>query len=162
MIGVDIPGGATLRLEHLVLDFNGTLACDGVLLAGVRERLERLSASIRIHVVTADTFGRARAELAGLPCQLSILDAHGQSRAKLEYVQRLGAPRTVCIGNGRNDELMIDAAALGIAVVPSPPTPVPLRGRGEPSSSFSCTAGEGQDEGRGRRGESVPLTAIRR
>jgi soluble P-type ATPase len=29
----------------------------------------------------------------------------------------LCAERTACVGNGRNDELMIDAAALGIAVI---------------------------------------------
>jgi P-type E1-E2 ATPase len=117
MIQIDIPGGTSLRLEHLVLDFNGTLACDGVLLPGVRERLERLSGSIRIHVITGDTFKRAGIELADLPCQLLILDPADQTRAKLEYVRRLGAQRTACIGNGRNDALMMEAAALGIAVV---------------------------------------------
>lgn len=39
MIEIEIPGGETLRLEHLVLDFSGTLARDGRLLPGVRERL---------------------------------------------------------------------------------------------------------------------------
>jgi soluble P-type ATPase len=117
MIPLDIPGGASVLLEHLVLDFNGTLACDGVLLPGVRERLERLSQAIQIHVVTADTFNRARAELAGVPCQLCVLGSGEQARAKLEYVQRLGAERTACIGNGRNDALMMDAVALGIAVI---------------------------------------------
>jgi soluble P-type ATPase len=32
-------------------------------------------------------------------------------------VRRLGAARTACIGNGRNDELMLKTAALGIAVL---------------------------------------------
>jgi soluble P-type ATPase len=117
MISVDIPGGSSLHLEHLVLDFNGTLACDGVLLVGVRERLERLSASVRIHVVTADTFNRARAELAGVACQLCVLQPQEQARAKLEYVRRLGVERTAGVGNGRNDALMMEAVALGIAVV---------------------------------------------
>ena len=117
MICLDIPGAASLRLEHLVLDFNGTLACDGILLPGVRERLERLSQAIQIHVVTADTFKRAGAELAGVPCQLCVLGPGEQARAKLEYVRRLGPDRTACVGNGRNDALMMDAVALGIAVV---------------------------------------------
>ena len=117
MICVDVPGGASLRLEHLVLDFNGTLACDGVLLPGVRERLDRLSQTIQIHVVTADTFNRARDELTGVACRLCVLGPGEQARAKLEYLQQLGAERTACVGNGRNDALMMDAAALGIAVV---------------------------------------------
>jgi len=32
-------------------------------------------------------------------------------------VRRLGRSRVACIGNGRNDRLMLRAAALGIAVV---------------------------------------------
>ena len=31
MIEITIPGHATLRLNHLVLDYNGTLAYDGTL-----------------------------------------------------------------------------------------------------------------------------------
>ncbi len=29
MVEIPIPGHETLQLEHLVLDYNGTLACDG-------------------------------------------------------------------------------------------------------------------------------------
>jgi len=117
MIRIDIPGSTPVLLEHLVLDFNGTLACDGELLPGVRQRVQQLSESVHIHVVTGDTFGRAREQLAGLPCQLSILGPHDQASAKLAYVQRLGVQSTACVGNGRNDALMVEAAALGIAVV---------------------------------------------
>ena len=44
-------------------------------------------------------------------------DLRGCGRGKLDYVKRLGAARTACIGNGRNDRLMLKAAALGIAVL---------------------------------------------
>lgn len=43
MFAIEIPGYPTLKLEHLVLDFNGTLALDGQLLKGVAGRLERLT-----------------------------------------------------------------------------------------------------------------------
>jgi soluble P-type ATPase len=88
-----IPGFGTLRLEHLVLDYNGTLALDGRVLPGVKPRLRRLARSLRIHVVT------------------------GEDRAKATYVRRLGPRRVACIGNGRNDRLMLRVAGLGIAVV---------------------------------------------
>ncbi len=35
MLEIDIPGKSTLKLSHLVLDYNGTVACDGHLLPGV-------------------------------------------------------------------------------------------------------------------------------
>jgi soluble P-type ATPase len=36
---------------------------------------------------------------------------------KLDYVKALGADRTACMGNGRNDRLMLKEAALGVAVI---------------------------------------------
>lgn len=117
MIEVAIPGYKELKLKYLVLDFNGTLSCDGKLLEGVKERLEALSEDLEIYVLTADTFGRAQAQLEGIPCELFVLPLKGQDRGKLEYIERLGSQLTVCVGNGRNDRLMIEGAALGIAVV---------------------------------------------
>lgn len=117
MLEVVIPGAETLALEHLVADFNGTLALDGALLPGVTEAFGTLSERLEIHVVTADTFGRARQTLAGLPCNLSVLSTGGQDSAKLRYVEALGAAQCVCIGNGCNDRLMLRAAGLGIAVM---------------------------------------------
>jgi P-type E1-E2 ATPase len=117
MISIDIPGFGTLGLAHLVLDYNGTLALDGRLLAGVTEALGHLAQSIRIHVVTADTFGLAKEQLAELPVNLIVISAKGQAEAKLQFVSELGAKTVVAIGNGRNDHKMLAAAALGIALV---------------------------------------------
>ena len=116
-IDVRVPGFGLLDLAHLVLDFNGTLAIDGRLLPGVKRRLDRLARVLRIHVVTADTFGKARASLANLDCRLEILGRGAEDRAKAAYVRRLGAERVACIGNGRNDRLMLRAARLGLAVI---------------------------------------------
>jgi soluble P-type ATPase len=117
MLSIEVPGAGTLLLEHLVLDYNGTLAVDGELVPGAAARLNTLSARLRIHVVTADTFGRAGTELAGQPCTLCVLPPQDQDARKLAYVRGLGAERVVCIGNGRNDRSMVEAAALGIAVI---------------------------------------------
>jgi len=117
MLEIPIPGGPMLRFAHLVADFNGTLAVDGQLIAGVAEALLTLAAALDIHVVTADTFGRVKQAMAGVRCATTILPSGEQDSAKLQYVQRLGAISCVCIGNGRNDRLMLAAAGLGIAVV---------------------------------------------
>ena len=116
MITADIPGFGELRLEHLVLDYNGTLARDGALDPGIAETLTRLSRSLRLHVVTADTFGKARDELARLPLEVVVLQGAQQADAKAAFVRRLGAAAVVAIGNGRNDRKMLREAALGIAV----------------------------------------------
>jgi soluble P-type ATPase len=117
LISIDIPDFGRLEIEHVVLDYNGTLAVDGELIPGVLERFERLAPHCELHVVTADTFGRVADTLAQAPCSIRILKPGAQDRAKLQFVEELGAARTVAIGNGRNDRLMLAAAALGIAVM---------------------------------------------
>lgn len=117
MLQIQVPGFGRLELAHLVLDYNGTLAGDGELLPGVAERLADLSGALSIHVVTADTFGTVRERLADLPSSVTVLAAEGQAEAKRALVESLGAPGCACIGNGRNDRLMLAAAGLGIAVV---------------------------------------------
>ena len=117
MIRVDIPGAPRLELEHVVCDFNGTLALDGNLIEGVRTRLTALAAVVTVHVVTADTFGGAHSALAGLDLRLTVLGPDDQATAKADYVERCGAGRTAAIGNGRNDRAMLAAAALGVAVI---------------------------------------------
>jgi soluble P-type ATPase len=117
MLEADIPGFKALRLSHLVLDFNGTLACDGRLIEGVRDKVSALREHLLIHVLTADTFGRVSAEVDGLGCTLSVIPKQHEAEEKLKYIQKLGVEETVCIGNGRNDRLMLKAAALGIVVI---------------------------------------------
>jgi soluble P-type ATPase len=117
VLEIGVPGAAPLRFEHLVADFNGTLAIDGVLIAGVGEALRTLAGVLDLHVVTADTFGRVRQAMAGVPSAITILPPGDQDSAKLRYIEGIGAAQCVCIGNGRNDRLMVAAAGLGIAVV---------------------------------------------
>jgi soluble P-type ATPase len=52
-----------------------------------------------------------------MECRLEILERGREDRAKAAYVRQLGAGRVACIGNGRNDRLMLRVAGLGIAVV---------------------------------------------
>ncbi|MFN4326977.1 MAG: HAD family hydrolase [Azonexus sp.] len=117
MLNLEIPGRGALVLEHAVFDYNGTLARDGVLLAGLPGRMRRLAEHLTLHVVTGDTFGHAASQLSELPCRLSILPGQAQTQAKRAYIGALGDDRTVAIGNGWNDHLMLQAAALSIAVL---------------------------------------------
>jgi soluble P-type ATPase len=117
MIHLSIPGFGERRLEHAVFDFNGTLAVDGTLIAGVREKLQALSSNLQIHVLTADTFGSAAKQLDGLPCKVTVICSDGQDVMKRSYIENLNPESCVCFGNGRNDKEMLKAAGLGIAVI---------------------------------------------
>lgn len=111
---VDIPGRDPLSLEHLLLDQNGTLTDRGVLIDGVSETLVRVKKCLEPHLLSADTFGT----LDQLADQLDIDARRVNSGAeKLTFLEALGRGRCVAIGNGANDEPMLQAAALGIAVI---------------------------------------------
>jgi soluble P-type ATPase len=117
MIDIAIPGFGHLALRHLVLDFNGTIAFDGVLLPEVVERIISLSLQLEVHVLTANTTGTCAMALAGLPLTLTVLDGPPEDEAKLAYVKKLGAASCASVGNGANDRLMLKACSLGIAVL---------------------------------------------
>lgn len=117
MIEIKIPGGDDLLLSHLVVDYNGTLAEDGLLLPHVAEIMTEISGRLHIHVITADTFGTVRKEIGNLPCKVVVLSEESQDQGKLDYILGLGKAGVAAIGNGRNDALMLKAAALGIAVI---------------------------------------------
>jgi soluble P-type ATPase len=116
MIRVEIPGTGLFEFEHFVTDFSGTLSEDGILLPRLKEKLNELSERLNVHVLTSDTFGRAREQLRGVNCILHILEGGQHVAQKERYVNDLGAERVVALGNGNNDELMLKAAKLGIAV----------------------------------------------
>jgi P-type E1-E2 ATPase len=117
-VEIVIPGRGSYQLRHLVLDVNGTVACGGRLLDGVRSRLHALcDAGWHVHWITADTRGRQAAldEELGWPAQR--ITAGGEAGQKAAFVRSLGAGSVVAIGNGSNDAAMLREANLGIAVL---------------------------------------------
>jgi soluble P-type ATPase len=113
-LAIPIPGGADLRLDHLMLDVNGTLTDRGTLLDGVTARVTRLLASLDIHLVSADTFGTL-GSIADLLRATGVRAGSGDD--KLCTLNELGPQHTAVIGNGANDVLVLEAAALAIAVI---------------------------------------------
>ncbi len=100
MIELTIPGWGDFALEHLVLDLNGTLAVDGMLLEGVAERLERLRPQLEIHLVTADTRGTQSTIEAELKVTTTRIKAGHEREQKANLISQLGPERVVAIGNG--------------------------------------------------------------
>ena len=119
MITINIPGRGIVRLKHLVLDYNGTLAEDGKLLSGVKELLTSLAKELEIYVITADTFGSARNELTGTPVHFRLIKKEAQDKQKEAFVRELGPENCFAVGNGKNDHLMLKTSAIGVAVIQS-------------------------------------------
>jgi P-type E1-E2 ATPase len=111
---IDVPGAGSIQLAHLILDVNGTLTDRGTLIPGVADRLNRLAERLALHLLTADTFGTADRLATDLGLTVTPI-TNGQQKADL--VESLGAGATAAVGNGRNDEAMLRAARLGIAVI---------------------------------------------
>lgn len=116
MLEINIPGFGQIKLNHLVSDFTGTLSVDGKLLPGVKGRLNKTAKFLKIHILTADTFGRTRAELEGINCKIHILEGRNHDIQKKKYVEKLGAWNVIALGNGNNDRKMLKTACLGIAL----------------------------------------------
>ena len=117
MLEIKIPGRSDLFIEHLVLDYNGTLAVDGIPLPGVLDLLSELSKSFNAHIITADTHGEVQTYLKPGTYSIHILEKEDQCHQKQTFVTQLGASKTIAVGNGYNDHLMLREAAIGIAVL---------------------------------------------
>lgn len=113
-LSVPIPGRGELRLEHLLLDVNGTLTSRGVLIDDVESRIESLREVLDIQLVSADTFGTLDAIAERLRVG-AMRAATGDD--KLRVLNEWGRDRSAVIGNGANDVLVLDAAALGFVVL---------------------------------------------
>ena len=114
MIRIDIPGKGMIELAHAVFDVNGTIAIDGVLIAGVAQRLQTLREHLSIHILTAGTHGN----LAEIECALGIpLHIISTGEDKARFVQQLGPEHVIAFGNGANDVAMMNIAVISIAVM---------------------------------------------
>ncbi len=111
---IELFGQEPHEFTDLVMDFTGTLSLDGKLLPGAAERLVNLARHLKITILSADTFGRVKAELAGLPVEVHIIQTGDE---KADFVRKVGPSRVIVIGNGRNDVGMMVTAGLGIVVI---------------------------------------------
>ncbi len=116
MFKLEIPGFGSLQIENLLCDLNGTLAVDGVLSTQTRERILEIKEILNIHIVTAGTHGHLD-KVKGLGITLVKLTPGMEAEQKLNYLLKLGPEKTAVLGNGANDLLMMQKAALKIVVL---------------------------------------------
>jgi soluble P-type ATPase len=116
MIKIDIPGWGNMDIEQIVLDMNGTIAADGRIPSGVKEKINSLSKKAKIYILTADTQGTASEETRGMDAELVKIPGEDSREGKLEFLKTLNPEVTAAVGNGSNDQLILKEAGLGIAV----------------------------------------------
>ena len=114
---IDIPGYKVLDVDTLLLDYNGTIAVDGIIPESVKNRVCRLANDFKILVLTADTHGTARKQCEGLPLEVCTFPVGNAADYKEEILNQYGGEHCVCMGNGRNDIKMFKSAALSIAIM---------------------------------------------
>ncbi|HWR38991.1 MAG TPA: ATPase P [Patescibacteria group bacterium] len=118
MISITMPDGEVMTFEQVVFDYNGTLAADGIISPAIRKLLTELANQVTVTIITADTFGLARSQLAGLDTvELIILEPGMGGKEKARHVQQAGSATTVVVGNGNNDQAMFQVAGLSICVL---------------------------------------------
>lgn len=116
MLTIKIPGREEMTLSHLILDYNGTIAEDGLIIESIRPRLAQLCEKLSIYVITADTHGTAAQRCQGLPLQVLTFPTTQVGQIKADEAKKLTGG-VVTIGNGFNDIQMSDAADLSICVI---------------------------------------------
>ena len=117
MIRIDIPEFGKFNIEHAVFDYNGTLAKDGIPERNVLNQLQQLNSILKIHIFTADTFGRVKIEMSDFPFDINILTVGNEKDQKKQFVENLDSESVVAFGNGTNDTEMLKVSALGIGII---------------------------------------------
>jgi len=117
---LEIKNFGQLEIQNLVLDMNGTIACDGKLIPGILDRINTLKHSLKIFLISADTFGTANEIANYLGISLFKLNpSQIESDQKEAFVESLNAKNTIAFGNGRNDIKMLKKARIGIGIIGS-------------------------------------------
>jgi soluble P-type ATPase len=117
MIILQRPGRNPLEIEFILLNFEGTLATDRRVHPKAKDKINLLSKRTKIYILTKGNEEAVAEVLKKVKAEVLYMREGGASQKKLDLLQRLGAARTVAIGNGFDDLLMMEEVALGICVI---------------------------------------------
>jgi len=117
MLRMEIPGRGVYSVEFLVLDMNGTISTDGRISGRLKDKINLLAKRLKVYILTADTRGDAQERLGRMAAELVRIAQGEEALQKKEFVSKIGAEKTIAVGNGYNDHLMVKEAVLGIAVI---------------------------------------------
>ncbi len=118
MIEIALPGrDITRELRNLILDLNGTLTVDGHLIEGVKSQIDKLKTVLQVYLLSSDTLGCGVAVADELGIPLFKVGSTQGGEDKLDFLNTIGPEETIVIGNGYNDRLILENAAVAIAVI---------------------------------------------
>jgi soluble P-type ATPase len=117
MITMERPGQEPLRIEYILIDFEGTLAVDRRVDPKAKDKMNLLSRRTKIYVLAQGQDQVAEEVLKKVTAEVVHLKEGESSLGKLSLLNELGPQRTVAIGNGLDDVAMVENAGLGICVI---------------------------------------------
>jgi soluble P-type ATPase len=117
MISIERPGQNNLEFEFILIDFEGTLTSDRRVHPKAKDKINLLSKRAQIYILMKGEKEPVEERLRKVRAEITYLAEAGASQQKLDLLRRLGANRTVAIGNGMDDALMIEEAGFGICIM---------------------------------------------
>jgi soluble P-type ATPase len=117
MIAIQRPRQEPLEVEFILLDFEGTLASNRRVHPKAKDKINLLSKRTKIYILTKGERELVEEVLKKVKAEVIYLKEGEASQRKLDLLRELGAAKTVAIGNGVDDVLMIEEAGLGICVI---------------------------------------------
>ncbi len=117
MIELNIPGRGDISIKNVVFDVNGTIAVDGLVTDGIKEKLAQLEKKVSIYLLTADTYGTIESEMGKSGIRIHRVTPPEEAKKKDDFITKIGEQQTIAVGNGENDKLMLKRAAVGICVI---------------------------------------------
>jgi soluble P-type ATPase len=116
----NIPNGKSLEIRNILFDINGTIQFDGNISREISQKIMELKEFFNIILVSADTRGNLKELAELLKVRYEKLDQNRpEHKQKGEIIEKYNKDHTIAVGNGKNDELMLSKAILGIVVIGS-------------------------------------------
>jgi len=117
MIAIYRPGQDPLEIEFILLDFEGTLAADRRVHPKAKDKINLLSKRTKIYILTKGEKEPAEETLRKVKAEMVHFPEGESAQGKLNLLRQLPPARTVAIGNGADDTMMIEEAGFGICVI---------------------------------------------
>jgi len=117
MIIIQRPGQDLLEMDFILMDFEGTLAQDRRVDPKAKDKINLLSKRMKIYILAKGEKEVVEDVLRKVKAEVIYLRERETAQRKLSLLQQLGARRTVAIGNGVDDALMLEEAGLGICIL---------------------------------------------